>query len=76
MGFYLEWTLNEDWLLVIKSTAQADKGLREETEECKKHLLAEAEKQKVGGEVAYALKQYWIKTPFDDSDDEDPFATK
>ena len=37
-GWYLEWSLNEEHILVIKSTAQETEKLIEETEKIKANL--------------------------------------
>ena len=70
MGFYLEWNLNKDWLLVIKSTVQADPITRKETNHCAKLLKKYSESDGIG---VFAYKQFWVWSHFDDADDKDPF---
>ena len=57
-GWYLEWNVNMDYLLVIKSTSQEDEKLVKETEQIKDHLQSVAWKQS-----AYAFKSYTIEHP-------------
>ena len=67
-GWYLEWDINSEYLLIIKSTCQEDKDLIEETDQIKLKLQQVMVKE--GGD-AFAFKAYWIKHPTDDMSDED-----
>lgn len=60
-GWYLEWSLNEEHILVIKSTAQETEKLIEETEKIKANLKEACVKNAAGD--AYDEMSYTIEHP-------------
>ena len=57
-GWYLEWNVNTEYLLVIKSTSQEDTKLTEQTERIKKQLQESSVNQS-----AFDFKSYTIDHP-------------